>query len=206
MFKYHFVLNMKSKNKTKYYYITFLLMFCQFIVGQEINYADIGRDFNKMINETLKERENRKLYYENLKNQSLNNIYAATDANNYQCFAIKKMFYDGQQEFVQTINNSYKLLTNGRLKPNEFESNISSYNSQFLNFKNTLLMISNSVNDMVTRGKNLSDIEQKINSVYNSSNMNFIIYPYEIQLKYQSYQTITFNVLVNDIFDKLNKP
>jgi hypothetical protein len=170
----------------------------------QINYYELSNNFNKELQKTLEERKNRKLYYENLKNQSLNDIYESTSENNYQCFALKKMFYDGQQKFIQTINNSYNLLTSGNLKPDNFESDINSYDSQFLNFTNTLKMVNNSVNELVARGKSLYDIEQKINSAYNSTNMIFIINTYEIQLRYQNYDTITLNVLVNDILNKLS--
>jgi hypothetical protein len=188
-----------------------LLLITQYNFGQvtanpTVDWTKIGNDINKDLEKGETERANKRIYYENLKNQSLINIYGATNTNDYnncKSFALKQMFYNGQQEFIKTINGTYNELTSGRLNPNSYINKMNSYNSQFLNFANTLIMLSNRINEMVIRGKSLNDIEQKINLIYNS-NMFFSIETYEIRLKLQNNQTKTLSNLVNEILNNLN--
>lgn len=188
------------KNNFIPFLILFLIGTSQLTYGQ-VDWGKISSDFNQNIQKTLNERQNQRNYYENLKNQSLNNIYQINSTNEYnsiKSYAIQQILYSGQQSFVEKINNSYNQLTSGRLKPNTFESDMNSYNSNFRNFTNSIFMISNRINDLVNRGKNLNEIEQSINSVYNS-NMYFIIDTYQVQLNMGNNQIISFNNLINNI-------
>lgn len=161
---------------------------------------------NKDLERNETERQNKRLYYENLKNESLNNMYGATNTiefNSCNSYILKQMYLSGQQAFIQSINNSYNNLTSGRLPSNTYISNVNSINSQFLYFSKSFIMLSNQFNSKLNRGISSYEIDQDLNSIYNN-NVSFIINPQEIQVKSGYNQITDFNRFMVNILGKLN--
>lgn len=113
------------------------------------------------------------------------------------------MYLSGQQAFIQSINNSYNNLTSGRLPSNVYISNVNSFNSQFLYFSKSFIMLSNQFNSKSNRGVSSYEIDQDLNSIYNN-NVSFIINPQEIQVKTGYNQITDFNRFIVNILGKLN--
>jgi hypothetical protein len=81
-------------------------------------------------------------------------------------------------------------------------SSIESYNSQFRNFANSLIFLSNKVNELISKGKNINDIDQKINFIFN--NTKFKVDNYEIFIIQNNQQKINFYSSINNLINSLN--
>ena len=188
-------------------------IFSQLIFGQygevsaapTLDWSKVANDVNRNLQNNDIERQNKRIYYQNLKKESLNIIYGSTNNSDYincKSFALKQAFYYGQQEFIYNINNVYNQLTSGNLHPNSYVAYVESYNSQFRNFANSLIFLNNKVNELVSKGKSINDIDQKINLVFN--NTKFKIENNEIFIIQNNQQKINFYSLLNSLINSLN--
>jgi hypothetical protein len=105
-----------------------------------VNYAEIGQNFNNTIQAEIAKREALKKYYENVyyetkKSISENSIFT----NDYN---IDKLIYKLQLTTINQVDFLYRILSNGQLKPDLFESEIKNVYYSYNNSNRQLAYIS----------------------------------------------------------------
>ena len=105
-----------------------------------INYAEIGQNFNNVIQAELAKREALKEYYENIYYETKNSIIEnSIFTNDYN---IDKLIYKLQSNTLAHIDHLYRLLTQGQKEPKIFESDLKIVYYEYNNSNRQLAYIS----------------------------------------------------------------
>jgi hypothetical protein len=104
-----------------------------------VDYGKIGSDFNTMIQDELERRENLKRYYDEIYYQTKNSVYSSTVLTSDNLINSKILMV--QSEIISNLDIYNRLLKNGLLKPNVYESNIKNIYFTYMNCNQVFLQI-----------------------------------------------------------------
>lgn len=104
-----------------------------------VDYSKIGRDFNTMIQNELQRRENLKRYYDEIYYQTKNSVYSSTVLTSDNSVNSKILMV--QQEVIKYLDIYNRLLKNGSMKPEEYESNVRKIYYTYMNNNQVFLQI-----------------------------------------------------------------
>ena len=96
-----------------------------------VDYSEIGRKFNDMIQSTLADREKQKAYYDDLTINTKNTIYSNSILTND--YAIDKKVFQSQQDAIHWIDIYNRNLKQGFLKPNDYVEHLKQISWKFTN-------------------------------------------------------------------------
>lgn len=168
-----------------------------------INYAEIGQNFNNMLNAELQRREALKRYYDDIKFQSVNSIYSNTVLTSDN--SINGKLLNLQSIAIQQLEMLNRLLKQGILKPNEYESQLNKTYYEYMNANQIFHNISsykqnklNSLNDENLRNQLINRFNETMNSIsefyYNTNgsiNFNLSGLMYDFNTVGQLYSFVT---------------
>jgi hypothetical protein len=104
-----------------------------------IDYSQIGKDFNNILQNEIAKREKLKQYYDQILGETISSIYSNTVLTNNSTINQKIILL--QTKIVSHLEMLNRLLKNGTLKPNEYESNLRGSYLSYMNGNRTFLNI-----------------------------------------------------------------
>lgn len=136
---------------------------------KQINYAEIGQNFNNSIQAQLAKREALKKYYENIYFDTKNSIVESSIFTND--YVIDKLIYNLQSSTIKRIDVLYHLLTTGQKQPNIYESELKKVYYEYNNANRQIAYISKykyQKTNAITSPYDLSEFNLIFENVINS--------------------------------------
>lgn len=104
-----------------------------------VDYSKIARDFNTMIQDEFRRRENLKKYYDEIYYQTKNSVYSGTVLTSDNLINSKILMV--QNEVIEYLDIYNRLLKNGSMKPEEYESKVRNIFYTYMNNNQVFLQI-----------------------------------------------------------------
>ncbi len=149
-----------------------------------LNYAEIGQNFNNMVQQDLVRREAQKRYFNDIYYETRNSVQTNTYLTNDNI--INQKILQLQNTAIEQLNMLNRLLTNGAMNPNEYESHLrNTYfyyintNQAFLNINRYQYLKLNEIKDVSLANKFNNNFNEAINSIskfnFNDYNVSFVL-------------------------------
>ncbi len=130
---------MFSNNNMKKILLVFL--FCFATSNAQVNYAEIGEQFNRQMQDLVKQREQMKKYYENLYFEAKDKINSRTKTTGD--YKIDKLIFKLKTDADKLLSSEYRMLTSGITKPNNFQFRVRKIQDNFINYNMILSSLLN---------------------------------------------------------------
>ena len=165
----------------------------------QVNYSEIASRFNKMLNQTVADREAAKMEIENYTNESISSIYNKVDEQrnlDTKDFLFQK-FVEVSNNCVEEIKMQYRLLQNGSTPLKNYRSTIESLKRISIQFAS----LSNNINSKL---KYQTKDESSIRDFVSKSRVSFTFdnysyYELNLQVDGTNYSIYNYQTKLNSL-------